>query len=643
VFLLGLLSFLDTPARNLPAVHAKKHLPGLVKELQAQIRLPKVVSIYVSTPAAEDFNHKIRDQLMSALKVKHHPNLKERLLYTTITQDRNYTAVLTYYPDGAQPVSVWKKGHMFLWESVSVPLLAISLALLFKQVLVALGLAIILGAFVFHSFAFVPALETIFKTYLWGTISDTSHLFIYGFTIFLLAMVGVMVGSGGIGALLKRMTLLAKSARATKLTAFFMGLVIFFDDYANTLVVGGSMRSLFRKAKVSKAKLAYIIDSTAAPVAGLAIFSTWVVYEISQLDATFAANFLTYDGFLTFLSAFVFRFYCWFTLIFVFFNIWKGKDFGPMLASERDAYNGKLDLTQDDPDDTSHKASSMWIAILPLAWVIFGLPIALVWDGMQTAIDPSLSFAGWFRTALGNADSAKVLMGISAGGFFLSCIVALLTKAQNLKGVGQSAWKGTLSVMPALVILTLAWAIQAACADVQIASYLMALIGPNMSAFWIAPVVFLTASAISFATGTSFGTMALMIPLAIPLAIGVGNELTLLLVTAAVLDGAIFGDHCSPISETTVMSSIASSCDHMEHVNTQLPYAITTMLIALCIGYIPASMGAPFWAMWVMGAATIWLVIKWFGRPVTSTVVDSGLTKFLRRIFSPFRGGSSAG
>lgn len=625
----GVLMGLEYPGGNLKAQVAKKFIPELVEQFRAAGDVPQYVAVYVNAPKLSDAaREEIKALTMEQLGATPVNGKKGRIMMGVLGTGRNVTVHLAYLPLEGQPKIYTRTDKVFLWESVLVPLVAIVLALLFQKIVLALGVGIIAGAFLAHPFEWMAALKTLGVTYIWGTVSEISHLYIYGFTLLLLCMVGVMTGSGGMSALMRKLTMLAKSARATKLTAFLMGIVVFFDDYANTIIVGSSMRSFFHKAKLSRAKLAYIIDSTAAPVAGLAIFSTWVAYEVSQLDGVFAAQGLSYDGFVTLLSALPFRFYCLFTLVFVFINIWTGRNYGQMRISDMRAHETHAQMDDlKDPDESTHPASSFWIALLPLIGIVIGMPLALIYDGVQATDTPlsGLGVGDWLRTTLGNADSPKVLMLTSAFGLILAGVLSFVFRAQRAKDIVISAYRGGLTVIPALIILTLAWAIQLACSDVGVAQYLMALIGPTVSIVWIAPVVFLISAAVSFATGTSFGTMALIIPMAVPLAFALGDGVMLACIVASVLDGAIFGDHCSPISDTTLMSSIASSCDHMEHVHTQMPYAFTVMGVALLIGYIPAGFGMPAWGSWVMGVAVIALIIRYLGKPTVTRTTQSQL------------------
>ncbi|MEM7263526.1 MAG: Na+/H+ antiporter NhaC family protein, partial [Planctomycetota bacterium] len=387
----------------------------------------------------------------------------------------------------------------------------------------------------------------------------------------------------------------------------------FFDDYSNSVVVGTSMRPLTDKLKIAREKLAYLIDSTAAPIAVIALFSTWIGYEVSQYDAALRVvdPARAEEAYSIFLMTIPLRFYCIFTLAFVLVNVFTSRDYGPMLAAERrSASTGKVIRDGARPLTSTRFAKltpaegvtpRAFNAIFPLAvvvgvmllgfWFVGGGVIAFKVDGWG-----SFSLEG-LGNILGNDYTMHVAVVASAVGSLLAIGLALraipFPEALRAWSVGFS------SLIVAILILISAWALAQACGDLRAGQYLVASVGSDLPLVVQPIVFFVLACLIAFATGTSWGTMAILIPIAIPLAyysegLVPGDPLAgtiTLLSFGAVLEGSIFGDHCSPISDTTVLSSVSAGSDHLDHVKTQIPYAMTTMGIALLIGYLPVGLG----------------------------------------------------
>ncbi|PIW02191.1 MAG: hypothetical protein COW42_02560, partial [Deltaproteobacteria bacterium CG17_big_fil_post_rev_8_21_14_2_50_63_7] len=489
-------------------------------------------------------------------------------------------------------------GH---WWSILPPLLAILIAFFYGRALLALGAAVLLGSALVNGSNPVVIVYEALATYVGGALSDSFKLYVLGFTVALVGMVQVAARSGGNQGLIDAVGRFAKTARSTRIATVAMGLIIFFDDYANTLVVGTSARPMTDRMKISREKLAYIVDSTAAPVAGLAIISTWVGYEVGLFQGLSDDLSLGKSGFELLLLVLPSRFYCILALVFVSVGALVSRDYGPMLEAERRATLGvpprggrRERAANAHLEKVSHKKGA------PARWYNSGVPILVTLCAVIAgiAIDggsvlsaaeapaPLLStFDGW-RAVFAEADSGKVLFVASLIG---SVVAIALATGQRILSVKEAlkAWSAGARIMGvAMAILVLAWCIQAVTEDLGTSAYLVSVLEPVILPALLPLLVFILAAAVAFSTGTSWGTMGILLPALIPMAWVMTGDLTLtLLCMGGVLDGAIFGDHCSPISDTTVMSSIASGCDHIQHVRTQMPYALTVMGLAAVLGY----------------------------------------------------------
>ncbi|MCB9582040.1 MAG: Na+/H+ antiporter NhaC family protein [Polyangiaceae bacterium] len=508
-------------------------------------------------------------------------------------------------------------------SALAPPIIAILLALVTRRLFLSLGSAVLVGALLHKG------LGAGLRDYAWKNALEPSHLYIIGFTLALLGMVQVTARSGGARGIVEAVARWVRSARGTKLGTFAMGVLVFFDDYANCMLVGPTMRPFADRYRVSREKLAYIVDSTAAPISGIVLISTWVGYEAGLLGDVAKTLGLSESGYALLFSALPFRFYCVLTLVFVFVSSYFDRDFGPMLTAERRAReHGKLVRDGAKPlggDSERHAepppgAPLRWInAALPVGVVVLGTLGGLVVDGgglEKLGPRSALSFAFWRETLSASENNVQVLFAAALAGAAVAIVLPLgqriLSPAQSL----GAFLRGVKAGASAVLVLLLAWALAAVCKDLGTGPVLVAAVGKSLPTVMVPVVTFVVAAAVAFATGTSWGTMAILIPTAVPLAHATGSEPLTLLTMASVLDGAIFGDHCSPISDTTLMSSIAAGSDHVDHVATQLPYALTAMLAALFGGYLPVALGWPPAAAYAMGVAMVVLAIFALGRRV---------------------------
>ncbi len=531
------------------------------------------------------------------------------------------------------------------WFSILPPLLAIVLALITHEVVVSLFAGIWLGAFFFAGFNPLAALLRTVDAFIAPALADPDHAAIVIFSLMLGGMVGIMGRSGGTHGIVEAVRPLATTRRRGQLATYMSGLFIFFDDYANTLIVGNTLRPITDRLRISREKLSYIVDSTAAPVAAIIFVSTWAGYEISLIadglqaaaaqtaaaDPALAGELGRANPFTVFIHSIPYLFYPILALAMVLLVSLTQRDFGPMLKAERRSAAGD-GLYREDAQlmvDTSgglmepkEGAKHRWYnAAIPVITVVVVVLLGLYLDGRS-----SLGRAAPLTEILGAANAFHALLWGSLAGVM---VAFLLVTGQRLLKIQETieAWAGGLRAMVlAMVILVLAWSLGAVTGAVGTAQYLSHLLQTAGFPMHLLPVsVFATAAAIAFATGTSWATMAILIPLVIPLAVSLGGGIgftgdvpyTVMLGTiSSVLAGAIFGDHCSPISDTTVLSSMASASDHVDHVRTQLPYALLVGVVGMAVGDVPTAYGMPWVVSYVLGIAILLGVLWFVGSPI---------------------------
>ena len=499
------------------------------------------------------------------------------------------------------------------WVALVAPVLAVVWAFLLGNALLALLLGIVVGSSILSGFSPAGTLQMAAVDQIGATLTSPTTLKILLFTSSLIGLVQMCIKSGGIEAFIHWLTRGKLSRRRTQGTTVALGTMIFFDDYANTMVVGASMQPMSDKMKISREKLAYLVDATSAPIAGIAMISTWIGMEINLFESfgeqrltEFFGNEVT-NGFSAFRVTMPFRFYCILTLLFVVMLVWSRRDYGPMLKAELKAQNAPVD--EASPYDEEQSAPSTYArpidGILPILVTLVAIVSAFMYfaqESWDAASDQMLNILP--------------ICGISGGIFAL--IWNHLRTGLKFPQALQAYALGVRTVAPTLAILVLAMTIQGLTDQLGTGIYLAGLVH-DAPPILLPAAVFLLAGAVAFCTGSSWATMGLLVPVAVPIAHaivethGMTPALTLA-VAGSVLDGAIFGDHCSPISDTTVMSSAATGCDHIDHVRTQVPYAMTVMIVAALVGYGFSTLvlGSP-WPGYGLGALVLFGVIRVFG------------------------------
>lgn len=516
------------------------------------------------------------------------------------------------------------------WLSLIPPLLAIVMAMATRRVLLSLFAGVFAGALIVCSGNPVLAVAQTMERYLWPSLSDPDHIRVFTFTLLMGAMVGVMQHSRGMEGLVSKLAPLARSRRGGQLTVWFLGLVVFFDDYANSLLLGTTMRPLADRLRISREKLAYLVDSTAAPVSGLAVISTWIAGEIGYIrDGYDQLNLVQpVDGFEVFITTIPYRFYVLWALLFVPLVALLGRDFGPMWAAERRCRQRRSPADREDYAEGAALDGRYWFnAVIPVLITVVVTLFLILLTGWQSLVEAGEWPASWLRT-FGAGDSYLALVYGALCGLLTAVGLARVQGLLSWQASREAAFEGAKGVLTALAILWLAWALSAVTSrDLQAGAYLGQWLHGTVHVAWMPTLVFIIACLMAFATGTSWGTMGVMMPLVIPTCYAMlarehsavsPQDPILLAAIGSVLAGAIFGDHCSPISDTTVLSSQASGCNHVAHVATQLPYALLVGAVSIALGTVPVGWGAPVYPLLPCGMLVLVVALWIFGRPVTS-------------------------
>ncbi|MBQ2832065.1 Na+/H+ antiporter NhaC family protein [Methanobrevibacter sp.] len=529
------------------------------------------------------------------------------------------------------------------------PLVAIGLAFITKETVVSLFIGVFVGEFML-CVSDMNIISTAINAFLQmgshiiGCMADPWNAGIILQCLLIGGIIQLVTKMGGAKALADAFAKRADTPRKAQLFTWILGLCVFFDDYANSLIVGPIMRPVMDKLKVSREKLAFVVDATAAPVAGIAIISTWIGLEISLIAAGFESIGVTnVTGFGIFLQTIPYRFYNIFILIFIVISALTLYEFGPMKKAEQKARARKEDeeiVVPEAPGFDEVKPVegiklSVWNAIIPIGTLIIGALIAFYWSGYTTILGGEdqalitlmqtspLSFDGIFQ-ALSQSDASIALFQAALLASIVAIVMAVGQKILKLEEAITEWVGGMKTIVITGVILLLAWSLGTVIGEVGTADYLVSVLTDTIPAFIVPTLIFLLGAVISFATGTSYGTMGILMPLAIPLAwsISSGDMNFTIVCTSGVLTGAIFGDHCSPISDTTILSSMGTSCNHIDHVQTQIYYAIFVACVTIFIGYIPAGLGVAWYITIPIGIVVLFVGLRLLGEKVDFEEVD---------------------
>ena len=527
------------------------------------------------------------------------------------------------------------------WASLIPPLIAIALALIFREVVVSLFFGVWIGGCMIAGLNPLSGLWRTVDTFVVPSLADGDHASIIIFSALLSAMVGVISRSGGTRGIVEAVRPLATTPRRGQLATFLAGMGIFFDDYANTLIVGNTFRPITDKLRISREKLAYLVDSTAAPVVTIVFVSTWGGFQMTLIgdglaiaasqttDPALAATLAGASPFSVFISSLPYFFYPILALLMVALVVFWQRDFGAMLTAEKRARSGggvfrpgsQLLVSTDDTGlDPKEGAPLRWYnAAIPVLTVVVVVVLGLYFDGRSVTGDAPL------RDIFGAANPFNAILWGALAGCIMAIGLATSQKILTLKEALDGWLAGVKAMTMGFVILVLAWSLGEVTKQVATAPYLTQLLEGNLSPELLPALTFVTAAVVSFCTGTSWATMTVLIPLVIPLILALGGVAdvaagfggTLLVITvSSVMAGSIFGDHCSPISDTTVLSSMASACDHMDHVRTQLPYALVVAIVAMLFGHLGVAYGLPTPVAYLLSVGSLVAIVRFVGKPV---------------------------
>ncbi len=524
------------------------------------------------------------------------------------------------------------------------PIVAIILAFLTRNVIASLFIGIISGSLlltvpgnnIFYGLvdAFIDVINRMVNS-----LADPWNAGIILQVLAIGGLINLVTKMGGAKAIAESLSKRAKSRKSTQIITWLSGLIIFFDDYANAMIVGTMMRPITDKMKISREKLAFIVDATAAPVAGIAVISTWIGMELGLIKDAFSTIGVSADAFGVFVQTIPYRFYNILILFFIVMSALLLKDFGSMRKAEVKArkegiINSEhgIDIS-DSNEDINHLIQkglkpSMSTAIVPIGILIIVALLSFYFSGYKNIMGGDsktlisllekspISFIA-IREAFSASDASIALFQSSLLAGIVAIIMATSKKIFTFSEAIDVWMEGLKRLLITCVILVCAWSLSSVIKELGTAKYLITLLSDTIPTFLLPSIIFLLGAIISFATGTSYGTMGILMPLAIPLAYSMNPEMSFIIVsTSAVLTGSIFGDHCSPISDTTILSSMGAGCNHINHVKTQLPYALFTAVITIVFGYIPVGLGMPIYVVLPLSIIALFIGIEVFGKKV---------------------------
>ncbi len=437
-------------------------------------------------------------------------------------------------------------------------LLALFLALYSKNVLLALLSGTVLGLFILNNFSIGASLQAVYQLF-FSLLSEPWILKTLGFALLVGSIMALIEGSHGIAGFVTYLhnKQLVTSSRSALVLPYIIGVVIFVESSITSLVAGAVGKPLCDKYEVPHAKLAFVCDSTSAPISSLIVLNGWGALLLGLIATQISLGTLSGNGIDILINSIKYNFYAIAILIITFIAIYFNINLGAMKKSR---FLASTSLAHADKE----RNASMYTMILPIVLMVL------------------LVFVFLYSTGDGN-----ILKGSGSSAIFYTMGTTLLftlfyfvgTKNMSLSSWGSTAIKGSIKLFPIALILLLAFAIGDVTTKLKTGEYLATLATDNLSVYLLASTIFLLSCVISFATGTSWGTFSIMIPVAVPMAVGMDANIALCI--GAVISGGVFGDHCSPISDTTIISAMASDCEVMEHVKTQLPYALIAASIAL--------------------------------------------------------------
>jgi len=504
------------------------------------------------------------------------------------------------------------------WLSLVPSGAALIIVFITRSALIGLLVGAMCGALLVSNGAPLAAAEQLALQQFWPIFSSSWKLSAILFTLILGGFVALVEAGGGLQGLVKR---LLGSGRAPhkrmQFTVFGFGLLVFFDGLANTMLIGRLLRSAADRCGVSRQKLAYLADTTGSAVACLAFISTWIAFQLSMIHEGFALVGREVSAYTYFFKSLPFNYYCWFALLLALVSIAREFNPGSMGKAERLA----RDMPVRDVETSPIHANHWGLAIVPILVLTFSIPLLTYAIGAESLLPFSLSK---FAQAYGRAETyvPQILVAASVLATLVAAAALMrTTKTRVRSSAGTVFLSGVREIAKPTVVLIAAWMLGAAISQLGTADHLSALLEGRISAGFLPAMIFLLGAVISFSTGTSWGTMGVLMPLAIPVIFAVSGESsdaerdrTVAAAIGAVFSGAVFGDHCSPFSDTTIVASIASGVEPLDHVRTQIPFALIAALVALVLGFLPTGFGLPAWAGLGLGGACLVLLPNCFSQ-----------------------------
>ncbi|MDG1889668.1 MAG: Na+/H+ antiporter NhaC family protein [Verrucomicrobiota bacterium] len=512
------------------------------------------------------------------------------------------------------------QGPSVVWPS----LVAVFLAFATRDIYVSLFTAAFAGSILLNDGNVFKGFIDLFATHLVPVLSDPWKVSVILFSFMMGGFVELLNRNGSMLSLARYFLGQGNSRRRAGLGVFGMGWLVFFDGLANCMLVGKTMRAVTDRAGISREKLAFVVDSTSSPIASFALVSTWIATEMGLILAGFQNAGVANVGpeispFKLLIESLPFRFYNYFCLAIVFLTIWLGREYGPMLQFERQKRSSR---PLPRPDVTGPDVKVMLVGLLPLLTLILGVFGGLYIEG--GGLEEPWSLEGTIQV-FGQARADIVFICATAFASIISLILTCFFLPESTKESPiQIYFEGMRHMFMPMMILVFAFMLSHVIQDLGTANWLVGFLGPWLPAALLPFLVFLLAAFMSFSTGTSWGTMGMLMPLAIPVAVSLtgweqGESLSVVVIATigSVLAGSVFGDHCSPISDTTIVSAFSSGCDPMNHVRSQMPYALFAGGLAAVLGYLPAGFGVPVWFLLPMGLIICWIWIRFKGSLVT--------------------------
>ena len=553
---------------------------------------------------------------------------KEKIIFKNITISELGSKEFDL-SNGKVSISEFQKTVFPGWISILPTFIAIVLAFISRSIIPSLFVAVWLGAWSLSGFKLekiVPSLLDSFYFYILNTMIERDHAIIALFTLMLGGMVGIVYRNGGMHGIIQHLIKKADTPKKGQLAVWMMGLLVFFDDYSNTLIVGNTSRLLCDKLKISRQKLAYLVDSTSAPVATIAVMTTWVGFQIGIIsDSLPGLGGINESAYMLYLHSIPYSFYPFLAIAMVGIVVISGRDFGPMVNAEKSARLNMQYKHKISKQESAFESSDLLVkknipvrarnAIIPIFVLIVSMFYFVFTSGNGKTIIEILSTSDTFSALMHSTLLAVI-------------VAATLSIGQGILDINETldAWfSGVKFMLVGTVVLILAWALADISQDLSTANYIVSSLGNSIPISFLPSIVFLIAAATAFGTGSSWGVMAILMPLVIPLTWNIminnaadhpENYHILYSSIACVLTGAVWADHCSPISDTTILTSMASGCELMDHVWTQMPYALSTGAAALLLGTLPASFGAPWWILLFIGVFSQVLVMYYFGQKI---------------------------